>query len=142
MFSRFFLHEFFSVWAVKKRKQTFYCFKIVFFSNCQLKKKLFVKIILWFRIWDWWNHLMNSLKDWTQIYTHTISWKSQELENVFFGLQKFIPMHGPRTHDGWIPNSVRPKFKSQINIWDWDMKGLFFVEIMVVKWKTWTRDSM
>ena len=36
---------------------------------------------------------------------------------------------------GSIPNSLRPKFKfksqSQMNIWDMDIKALFFVEIMI-----------
>ena len=35
--------------------------------------------------------------------------------------------HGLWTHDGWSPNSLRPKFKfesqSQINIWDLDRKA-------------------
>ena len=32
--------------------------------------------------------------------------------------------HGLRTHDGYIPNYLQPKFKSQskINIWDLDVK--------------------
>ena len=41
--------------------------------------------------------------------------------------------HGLWTQDGEIPNSLRPKVKSQsqINIWDVDIKAQFFVEIMV-----------
>ena len=40
---------------------------------------------------------------------------------------------GLRTHEGSIPNFLQPKFKSQsqINIWDLDIKGYTFVEIMV-----------
>ena len=36
----------------------------------------------------------------------------------------FYSEHGLRTHDGYIPNSLRPKFKSlsQINILDLDIK--------------------
>ena len=43
-----------------------------------------------------------------------------------------VRVHGLRTHDGKIPNSLRSKFKSQsqTNIWDLDRKALFFVEIM------------
>ena len=37
--------------------------------------------------------------------------------------------HGLRTHDGYIPNSLRPQFKSQ------DIKAYFFVEIMVINGK-------
>ena len=41
--------------------------------------------------------------------------------------------HGLWTHNGKIPNSLRPKFRSQsqINIWDVDIKVLFSVEILV-----------
>ena len=37
--------------------------------------------------------------------------------------------HGLRTHDGYTPNSLRPKFKSQ------DIQAYFFVEIMVINGK-------
>ena len=57
-----FSYEFFSVWAIETQQQISYWSKTVFFTqfvnwkrnhNNYLLKKI--------GIWDWWNHLMNSL---------------------------------------------------------------------------------
>ena len=65
-----------------------------------------------------------------------VSWFSSLLGHKFRRQQKSSTDHKLiqwqdhrlRTHDGKIPNSLQPKFKSQfqINIWDLDIKTQFF----------------
>ena len=80
-------HEFFctifSQFEQLKKENNLFTGLIVFFSNCWLKKKLRKKIIRRFGIWDWWNRLMNSLKDWTQIHTHTRFLESHKSWKMF-----------------------------------------------------------
>ena len=60
-----FVHEFFSAWVVEKEIKFHIDQKrVFFFSVCQLKKidnKYSLNKIRRFGIWNWWNHLMNSL---------------------------------------------------------------------------------
>jgi hypothetical protein len=56
---------------------------------------------------------------------------------VFFKINAFYgSLHGLQTHDGYIPDSLRPKFKSQsqINIWYLDIKAyaLSFYEFKMI----------
>ena len=60
--------------------------------------------------------------------------KVSKFSAIEFGRKLQSSAHGLRTHDGSIPNSLRPKFKfqSQINIWNLDIKVyFFFVDKMV-----------
>ena len=53
--------------------------------------------------------------------------------NLHSSNSSLLSRHGLWTHDDQIPNSLRPKLKSQsqISICDFDIKASFFVEVMV-----------